>query len=184
VGLPRKFEKLNNWAKPSPRFNPIIMHRTITGILRKIREIEASSRGVLLTTTPASSMGVETLRGYNLHTKFSRPSAASGCNSKTRDHKQSSIFVELADAFSCHTRVCTVFLATRKSRTLEFLAFDEKSTFDFFCFICADKASHATSKRGGELSKPRARAAWARCIEKIYGNLRKPARVRCAHIMH
>jgi hypothetical protein len=30
------------------------MHRTITGILRKIREIEASS------------MGVETLRGYNL----------------------------------------------------------------------------------------------------------------------
>ena len=30
------------------------MHRTITGILRKIREIEALS------------MGVETLRGYNL----------------------------------------------------------------------------------------------------------------------
>jgi hypothetical protein len=62
--LARKFEKLHNWAKPSPRFNPVIMHRTITGILRKIREIEASS------------MGVETLRGHNLH----RPS---GCNSKT-----------------------------------------------------------------------------------------------------
>ncbi len=82
--LPRKFEKLNNWAKPSPRFNPVIMHRTITGILRKIREIEASS------------MGVETLRGYNLD----RPPC---CNPKTRDHKQASIFVELADAFSRHT---------------------------------------------------------------------------------
>ena len=62
------------------------MHRTITGILRKIREIEASS------------MGVDTSRGYNLD----RPP---GCNPKTRDHKQASIFVELAggDAFSCHT---------------------------------------------------------------------------------
>ena len=47
----RKFEKWNNWAKPSPRFNPVIMRQTITGILRKIREIEASS------------IGVETLRG-------------------------------------------------------------------------------------------------------------------------
>jgi hypothetical protein len=92
--LPRKFEKLNNWAKPSPRLNPVIMDRTTTGILRKIREIEASS------------MGVETLRGYNLH-------RASGCNSKTRDHKQSSIFVELADAFSSRTRVYTVFLVTK-----------------------------------------------------------------------
>ena len=61
------------------------MHRTITGILRKIREIEAVS------------MGVETVQGYNLH----RPP---GCNPKTRDHKQASIFVELAgDAFSRHT---------------------------------------------------------------------------------
>jgi hypothetical protein len=41
--LPKKFEKLHNWAKPSPRFNSVIMHRTITGILREIREIEASS---------------------------------------------------------------------------------------------------------------------------------------------
>jgi hypothetical protein len=49
------------------------VHRTITGILRKIREIEASS------------MSVETLWGYNLY----RPPC---CNSKTRDHKQASIF--------------------------------------------------------------------------------------------
>ena len=49
--LPRKFEKFHNWAKPSPRSNPVIMNRTITGILRKIREIEASS------------VGAETLRG-------------------------------------------------------------------------------------------------------------------------
>jgi hypothetical protein len=89
--LPRKFQNLHNWAKPSPRSNPVIMRRTITGILRgKIWEIEASS------------MGVETLRGYNLH----RPS---GCNPTTRDHKQSSIFVELADAFSRHTRVLLYF---------------------------------------------------------------------------
>jgi hypothetical protein len=61
------------------------MHRTITGILRKIREVEALS------------MGVETLRGYNLYWP-------PGCNPKTRDHKQASIFVELAgDAFSRHT---------------------------------------------------------------------------------
>jgi hypothetical protein len=83
--LPRKFEKFDNWAKPSPRSNPVVMHRTITGILRNIREIEAIS------------MGVETVRGYNLH----RPP---GRNPKTRDHKQASIFVELAgDVFSCHT---------------------------------------------------------------------------------
>jgi hypothetical protein len=52
--VPRNFEKFHKWAKPPPRFNLVIMHRTITGILRKIREIEASS------------MGVETLWGYNL----------------------------------------------------------------------------------------------------------------------
>jgi hypothetical protein len=51
------------------------MHQTITGILRKSREIEASA------------MGVETIRGYNLH----RPP---GYNPKTRDHKQASIFVD------------------------------------------------------------------------------------------
>jgi hypothetical protein len=44
--LPRKFEKFHNWAKPSPPYNPAIMYRTITGILRKIREIEASPMGV------------------------------------------------------------------------------------------------------------------------------------------
>ena len=26
--LPGKFEKIHNWAKPSPRYNPAIMHRT------------------------------------------------------------------------------------------------------------------------------------------------------------
>ena len=50
--LPRKFEKIYNRAKPSPRYNPAIMHRTKTCILPKIREIEAVS------------MGVGTLRGY------------------------------------------------------------------------------------------------------------------------
>ena len=83
--LPRKYEKYHNWAKPSPRYNQAKMHRTITGILRKIREIEASS------------MGVETVQGYNLHWP-------PGCNPKTGNHKQASIFVELAgDAFSCQT---------------------------------------------------------------------------------
>ena len=86
--LPRKFEKFDNWAKPSPRSNPVIMHRTITGILRKIREIEALS------------MGVETLRGYNLD----RPPC---CNPKTRNHKQASIFIELADAFRSETHAVT-----------------------------------------------------------------------------
>ena len=37
-------------------------------------------------------MGVETVRGYNL----GRPP---GCNPKTRDHKQASIFVEFTDVF-------------------------------------------------------------------------------------
>jgi hypothetical protein len=82
--LPRKFEKFHNWAKPSPRYSPVRMHRTMsrmTGILRKNREIEASS------------MGVGTLRGFNLY----KPP---GCNPQTRDRKQVSIFVELGDAFS------------------------------------------------------------------------------------
>jgi hypothetical protein len=57
------------------------MHQTITGILLKKREIEAVS------------MGVGTLRVYNLY-------QPPGCNPQTRNHKQASIFVELADAFS------------------------------------------------------------------------------------
>ena len=56
------------------------MHQTITGILRENREIEAVS------------MGVGILRGYNLY-------QPPGCNPQTRDHKQASIFVELANAF-------------------------------------------------------------------------------------
>jgi hypothetical protein len=51
--LPGKFKKFHNWANPP--LVPAKMYRTITGILQKIREIEASS------------MGVETLWGYNLH---------------------------------------------------------------------------------------------------------------------
>jgi hypothetical protein len=93
----------------------------------------------------------------------------------TRDHKQSSIFVELADAFSCHTRVCTVVLVTKKSRTLELLAFDEKSTFDFFALF-------ARIKRGAERPRgrvncqnharaPRGRDACRKSTE-IYGNPR------------
>jgi hypothetical protein len=42
-------------SKTLPSFNPGIMHQTITGILRKKREIEAVS------------MGVGTLWGYNLY---------------------------------------------------------------------------------------------------------------------
>jgi hypothetical protein len=94
--LPREFEKFQNWAKPSPRSNPAIMHRTITGILRKNREIEASS------------VGAETLRGYNLD----QPPC---CNPKTRDHKQASIFVELAHAFSCHTAQADTKFSTKFS---------------------------------------------------------------------
>jgi hypothetical protein len=37
----------------------------------------------------------------------------------------------------------TVRMSGRKSRTLELLAFDEKSTFDCFCFIWAYKAGLA-----------------------------------------
>jgi hypothetical protein len=41
-----------------------------------------------------------------------------------------------------------------------------------------------TSEREGKLSNPRARVASERCMEKIYGNLRKPARGRRARAMH
>jgi hypothetical protein len=37
----------------------------------------------------------------------------------------------------------TVRMSERKSRTMELLAFDEKSTFDCFCFIWAYKAGLA-----------------------------------------
>ena len=40
-----------------------------------------------------------------------------------------------------------------------------------------------TSEREGKLSNPRGRAARARCMEKIYGNLRKPAHWRRARVM-
>ena len=39
------------------------------------------------------------------------------------------------------------------------------------------------SEREGKLSNPRGAAARARCMEKIYGNLRKPARRRRARAM-
>ena len=41
-----------------------------------------------------------------------------------------------------------------------------------------------TSEREGKLSNPRGRAARARCMDKIYGNLRKPARDHRAHAVH
>jgi hypothetical protein len=41
-------------------------------------------------------MDVETLRGFQFI-------PVPGCNPKTRDQKQASIFAELADAFSCQT---------------------------------------------------------------------------------
>jgi hypothetical protein len=40
-----------------------------------------------------------------------------------------------------------------------------------------------TSEREGKLSNPRGRAARARFMKKIYGNLRKPARNRRARAM-
>jgi hypothetical protein len=94
--LSRKFDKFYNWAKPSPRFNPPTMHRTITGILRKIREFEASS------------MGVEMLRGYNLY-------RSPGCNPKTSDHKHASIFAELAVVLSRHTTQADTKFSTKFS---------------------------------------------------------------------
>ena len=60
--------------------------------------------------------------------------------------------------------------------TLGILDFDEKPTFNFF-------ASNGQIKRelsNPKLSNPHARAARARRIEKIYGNLQKP-RARRAH---
>ena len=47
-------------------------------------------------------MGVGTLRGYNLY-------QPPGCNPQTRNHKQPSIFVELADAFSLTENPCDNF---------------------------------------------------------------------------
>ena len=41
-----------------------------------------------------------------------------------------------------------------------------------------------TSEREGKLSNPRTRAERTRCMEKIYGILRKPARARRAREMH
>jgi hypothetical protein len=42
----------------------------------------------------------------------------------------------------------------------------------------------ATSEREGKLSNPGGRAARAQCVEKSYGNLRKPVRVRRVRAMH
>ena len=75
----------------------------------------------------------------------------------------------------------TVFLVARKSRVLELLAFDEYCRFDTPAFFWGIKRG---SVREGKLSNPRGRAARARYMEKIYGNLRKPARGRRAHVMH
>jgi hypothetical protein len=47
-------------------------------------------------------------------------------------------------------------------------------------WIFRRKLTVATSEREGRLSNPRVRAARAPSMEKIYGNLRKPAKVRRA----
>ena len=72
---------------------PVILHRTITGILRKIREIEASS------------MGVETLRGYNL-------CQPPGCNPKIklRKRRTPNSFGGAADEVENRSQVTSVVL--------------------------------------------------------------------------
>jgi hypothetical protein len=50
-------------------------------------------------------------------------------------------------------------------------------------WIIHEKLRVATSEREGKLSNPPGRAARARCMEKIYGHLRKPARTRRARVM-
>ena len=69
----------------------------------------------------------------------------------------------------------TVPMTGRKSRTLELLAFDEYCRFDTSAFFLHIKRG---SEREGKLSNQRLRAVRARYMymEKIYGNLRKPAR--------
>jgi hypothetical protein len=49
----------------------------------------------------------------------------------------------------------------------------------------SSKAKSSNVGEGGSTVKPaRARAASERCMDKIYGNLRKPARERRARAMH
>jgi hypothetical protein len=62
----------------------------------------------------------------------------------------------------------TVLLAAAKSRTLKLLAFDEYWRFD-------------TSALFRQIKQASTRA---RCMEKNYGNLRKPARRRRVQSMH
>ena len=64
------------------------------------------------------------------------------------------------------------------SRTLELLAFDEYCRFDTSAF-----ASRIKRARGRVNCQTRAGAPRARCMEKIYGNLRKPAHGRRARVM-
>ena len=77
--------------------------------------------------------------------------------------------------------------------------------FWYFCLIWGNKASLAlfrqikqkyqkwiihrkrrvpTSERESKLTNPRGRAPSARCMEKIYGNLRKPVYAHSARAMH
>jgi hypothetical protein len=117
-------------------------------------------------------------------------------------------------SISCHDRIFSlslnnsVLLVTRKSRTLELLAFDEYRRFDnpAFYYVLVNKMGLVlftnrhrqqkyqngnihlklkvtTSRRQGKLSNPRARAACPPCLEKIreiYGNQRADtARALC-----
>jgi hypothetical protein len=86
--------------------------------------------------------------------------------------------------FCAIQRYSTVYLAVKKSRTLELLALYAKIKQNYRNGNIHRKLRVPTSEREGKLSNPRARAARARCMEKIYGNLRKPARPRRARAMY
>jgi hypothetical protein len=59
--LPQKFEKFHNWAKPSPRYNPVIMHRTITGILLVLNLVLNYYLGIDLSTIELSETELRTI---------------------------------------------------------------------------------------------------------------------------
>jgi hypothetical protein len=58
--LPQKFEKFHNWAKPSPRYNRVIIHRTITGILLVLNLVLNYYLGIDLSTVELSGTELRT----------------------------------------------------------------------------------------------------------------------------
>jgi hypothetical protein len=88
--------------------------------------------------------------------------------------------------FSCANRIkraSLYSLCARKKNKNDILALfslrKKKNKNDIF----HEKLKVPTSEREGKLSNPRGRAACGRCMEKFYGNLRKPARLRRARAM-